>query len=208
MTGCPDVIACPNACCNGELSQQPMWPHCAQRHKWYHQPVPCPASHSTHPAPLGSASGSTPCTVIAAALARRRAPRPGRPPGARPGSVDRCETDHPNVPPSSRCSARSSVASRSRPRRPLPRHSAVALGWRGLRSRSPPSDPVVQPLRCPRAGSGPRSALPAVARVLGPGPVSYTHLRAHETPEHLVCRLLLEKKKQNTNEKIILNTLL
>ena len=27
--------------------------------------------------------------------------------------------------------------------------------------------------------------------------VSYTHLRAHETPEHLVCRLLLEKKKYN-----------
>src|SRR5674536_391456 len=26
-------------------------------------------------------------------------------------------------------------------------------------------------------------------------PVSYTHLRAHETPEHLVCRLLLDKKK-------------
>ena len=25
--------------------------------------------------------------------------------------------------------------------------------------------------------------------------VSYTHLRAHETPEHLVCRLLLEKKQ-------------
>src|SRR5678816_1720465 len=24
--------------------------------------------------------------------------------------------------------------------------------------------------------------------------VTYTHLRAHETPEHLVCRLLLEKK--------------
>eukprot|EP00658_Telonema_sp_P-2_P041034 TRINITY_DN29347_c0_g1_i2.p1 TRINITY_DN29347_c0_g1~~TRINITY_DN29347_c0_g1_i2.p1 ORF type:complete len:356 (-),score=64.94 TRINITY_DN29347_c0_g1_i2:72-1139(-) len=31
-------------------------------------------------------------------------------------------------------------------------------------------------------------------------PVSYTHLRAHETPEHLVCRLLLEKKK-NTQKK-------
>src|SRR5678816_4235053 len=29
------------------------------------------------------------------------------------------------------------------------------------------------------------------------GSVSYTHLRAHETPEHLVCRLLLEKKKKN-----------
>src|SRR5678815_4371481 len=26
--------------------------------------------------------------------------------------------------------------------------------------------------------------------------VSYSHLRAHETPEHLVCRLLLEKKKK------------
>src|SRR5678816_809107 len=45
---------------------------------------------------------------------------------------------------------------------------------------------------------------PTVLNVLGwqvftptsaPGAVSYTHLRAHETPEHLVCRLLLEKKK-------------
>ena len=27
------------------------------------------------------------------------------------------------------------------------------------------------------------------------GTVSYTHLRAHETRRHLVCRLLLEKKK-------------
>ena len=26
-------------------------------------------------------------------------------------------------------------------------------------------------------------------------PDSYTHLRAHETAEHLVCRLLIEKKK-------------
>ena len=37
--------------------------------------------------------------------------------------------------------------------------------------------------------------------------VSYTHLRAHETPEHLVCRLLLEKKKKKkkNNKKNILN---
>ena len=28
--------------------------------------------------------------------------------------------------------------------------------------------------------------------------VSYTHLRAHETGRNLVCRLLLEKKKKNT----------
>jgi len=29
-------------------------------------------------------------------------------------------------------------------------------------------------------------------------PVSYTHLRAHETKANLVCRLLLEKKKTKT----------
>ena len=32
--------------------------------------------------------------------------------------------------------------------------------------------------------------------MISSGAVSYTHLRAHETPEHLVCRLLLEKKKK------------
>ena len=31
------------------------------------------------------------------------------------------------------------------------------------------------------------------------GPVSYTHLRAHETVLDLVCRLLLEKKKSKSN---------
>src|SRR5678815_5258780 len=31
----------------------------------------------------------------------------------------------------------------------------------------------------------------STAFVLNPGAVSYTHLRAHETPEHLVCCLLL-----------------
>eukprot|EP00658_Telonema_sp_P-2_P055545 TRINITY_DN44148_c0_g1_i1.p1 TRINITY_DN44148_c0_g1~~TRINITY_DN44148_c0_g1_i1.p1 ORF type:complete len:138 (+),score=12.32 TRINITY_DN44148_c0_g1_i1:338-751(+) len=36
-------------------------------------------------------------------------------------------------------------------------------------------------------------------------PVSYTHLRAHETPEHLVCRLLLEKKKKKKYYIIINN---
>src|SRR5659263_719517 len=30
-------------------------------------------------------------------------------------------------------------------------------------------------------------------------PVSYTHLRAHETRHDLVCRLLLEKKKHTRN---------
>ena len=32
---------------------------------------------------------------------------------------------------------------------------------------------------------------------LGTGSVSYTHLRAHETVLDLVCRLLLEKKKNS-----------
>ena len=38
--------------------------------------------------------------------------------------------------------------------------------------------------------------LPTVLSVEAPHtPVSYTHLRAHETVLDLVCRLLLEKKK-------------
>src|SRR5678815_1929559 len=37
------------------------------------------------------------------------------------------------------------------------------------------------------------SAILEFEGVLQLAPVSYTHLRAHETPEHLVCRLLLEK---------------
>src|SRR5680860_1757343 len=32
------------------------------------------------------------------------------------------------------------------------------------------------------------------------GSVSYTHLRAHETDSYLVCRLLLEKKKQKKDK--------
>ena len=35
-----------------------------------------------------------------------------------------------------------------------------------------------------------------VARQEGSRPVSYTHLRAHETVLDLVCRLLLEKKNK------------
>ena len=34
-------------------------------------------------------------------------------------------------------------------------------------------------------------------------PVSYTHLRAHETVLDLVCRLLLEKKKQKVYKLLI-----
>src|SRR5665811_618781 len=41
-----------------------------------------------------------------------------------------------------------------------------------------------------------RLAEAARRRDSGTAPVSYTHLRAHETVLDLVCRLLLEKKKQ------------
>src|SRR5660397_264073 len=34
----------------------------------------------------------------------------------------------------------------------------------------------------------------------GHTPVSYTHLRAHETKANLVCRLLLEKKKKKNKK--------
>src|SRR5450756_1646833 len=48
-------------------------------------------------------------------------------------------------------------------------------------------------------GCYPTAALLALAPLKPLGPVSYTHLRAHETRHDLVCRLLLEKKKKKTN---------
>src|SRR5674536_281843 len=54
----------------------------------------------------------------------------------------------------------------------------------------------LSPSRC--AGAPSRRPIARPGRQSGPPgyqSVSYTHLRAHETPEHLVCRLLLEKKK-------------
>ena len=55
----------------------------------------------------------------------------------------------------------------------------------------------VKPIPCIEDVSVPVANLPCyVADVLDP--VSYTHLRAHETVLDLVCRLLLEKKKNTT----------
>ena len=48
----------------------------------------------------------------------------------------------------------------------------------------------------------------ATAEAVGRRPVSYTHLRAHETVLDLVCRLLLEKKhnRKKTKKKKIHKT--
>src|SRR5678816_1451903 len=65
---------------------------------------------------------------------------------------------------------------------------SVNTNTRQLRLRSTPlgSRPVSLSV------SARRTFLPQKAKTT-PAAVSYTHLRAHETPEHLVCRLLLEK---------------
>eukprot|EP00658_Telonema_sp_P-2_P055300 TRINITY_DN43964_c0_g1_i1.p1 TRINITY_DN43964_c0_g1~~TRINITY_DN43964_c0_g1_i1.p1 ORF type:complete len:235 (+),score=39.71 TRINITY_DN43964_c0_g1_i1:124-828(+) len=69
------------------------------------------------------------------------------------------------------------------------RHNVESAQKRRTSSRSPsPPSPSRMSSYENRGGSD----LP-LDRVPSP-PVSYTHLRAHETPEHLVCRLLLEKK--------------
>ena len=41
-----------------------------------------------------------------------------------------------------------------------------------------------------------------IGELLNAMPVSYTHLRAHETVLDLVCRLLLEKKKKHPGEQV------
>ena len=58
--------------------------------------------------------------------------------------------------------------------------AASSEGWRHLASRLHAQPAVAQRRRDLRPD---------------PAPVSYTHLRAHETVLDLVCRLLLEKKK-------------
>eukprot|EP00658_Telonema_sp_P-2_P061398 TRINITY_DN50094_c0_g1_i1.p1 TRINITY_DN50094_c0_g1~~TRINITY_DN50094_c0_g1_i1.p1 ORF type:complete len:104 (-),score=15.30 TRINITY_DN50094_c0_g1_i1:10-321(-) len=56
--------------------------------------------------------------------------------------------------------------------------------------------PMVQPLSVATPTQSQKDVRHPTHKHGATRPVSYTHLRAHETPEHLVCRLLLEKKKQ------------
>src|SRR5450759_4951603 len=55
----------------------------------------------------------------------------------------------------------------------------------------------VGPGACPICGMALEPEMPTADSGPNAEPVSYTHLRAHETRHDLVCRLLLEKKKKN-----------
>src|SRR5659263_686763 len=60
-----------------------------------------------------------------------------------------------------------------------------------------PGCPPAYPPDPPKTPSTPPAASTSATPPPGPEPVSYTHLRAHETRHDLVCRLLLEKKKKS-----------
>src|SRR5450756_2486462 len=88
--------------------------------------------------------------------------------------------------------ARAPATTRSRPARACPGPAAVVLVARApATTRSRPAracpDPAARvAIRPPPLSEQVRPPAPTV-------PVSYTHLRAHETRHDLVCRLLLEK---------------
>src|SRR5660397_210007 len=54
---------------------------------------------------------------------------------------------------------------------------------------------------CPGHADYVKNMITGAAQMDGAIPVSYTHLRAHETKANLVCRLLLEKKKKKKHKK-------
>src|SRR5678816_1237904 len=77
--------------------------------------------------------------------------------------------------------------------RPYRRGGDTRRDQRASRDSSRPRSPCRNgPRRTPAADCDIARACEGASAVA----VSYTHLRAHETPEHLVCRLLLEKKKK------------
>src|SRR5660397_265845 len=92
---------------------------------------------------------------------------------------------NPRRPISQRYFAREERAQGRDPQRDSTWHSAGGISSDG---RAPPC----------KGGALPSELIPpAECQVLsrcGSLPVSYTHLRAHETKANLVCRLLLEKK--------------
>ena len=68
-----------------------------------------------------------------------------------------------------------------------------------IRDRSGLADTLFHPVLIANSSFG-CSDTATTTVLVHPAPVSYTHLRAHETVLELVCRLLLEKKKQKLND--------
>ena len=80
------------------------------------------------------------------------------------------------------------------PRSTLDRSSAASDVYK--RQQLPLPVPRAQVTRTPSWATPPKLVVGIVVDQMRP--VSYTHLRAHETVLDLVCRLLLEKKKHQT----------
>src|SRR5450756_2615188 len=99
-----------------------------------------------------------------------------------------------NVAPLARNRLLEATCTVSAPPPPATRWSAEMRCPQGPRHREAWRDPAPELVR--PAGQTPFRRH-ACANGLAPFvPVSYTHLRAHETRHDLVCRLLLEKKKK------------
>src|SRR5674536_373662 len=80
----------------------------------------------------------------------------------------------------------------------------------GSRSSAPTKRPWPASRRAERSGGSSSTELtpPTGSSRSLERSVSYTHLRAHETPEHLVCHLLLEKKKKKITKHKILSPMI
>src|SRR6516165_12421124 len=99
MSGCPVAAAWALACWDGEESQQPMCPHCAQRRKWNHQPPA--SSHSAQPVPLGgtvaSIDSAVTCTPLFAFADNRTRPGGHPAPAAASGIASQTHTRKPQA---------------------------------------------------------------------------------------------------------------
>src|SRR5660397_280686 len=73
---------------------------------------------------------------------------------------------------------------------------ATSFRTRSTSISAPPPGNESNPAACSRM---------RVSLTVSPLPVSYTHLRAHETKANLVCRLLLEKKKKKKKTELYKN---
>src|SRR5664279_6421478 len=77
-------------------------------------------------------------------------------------------------------------------------HGATKVQLRSTLGDGVISLDLTQPVKPAPKGAWSNYPVGVIAGFLARGakPVSYTHLRAHETDSYLVCRLLLEKKKK------------